>query len=165
MARHKLGLDFLARADFDRAVKWRRAHPNLPAPYPTELDAFQAEAQALLDGPGSSCPPTCSPRTASMRAPRGKKRPGSRSMDHSEGHARRLMDLFPLPPCRCGADYFRKRGAAGWNPASSRASKARADGPFAALKIVPLPLLSFATRWLRGVSLGGFAVSAMVFCF
>jgi tetratricopeptide (TPR) repeat protein len=56
MARHKLGLNFLGRADFDRAVKWRRDHPNLPAPYPTELDAFQAEAQALLDGPALELP-------------------------------------------------------------------------------------------------------------
>ena len=56
MARHKLGLNFLARADFDRAVKWRRDHPILPAPYPAELDAFQAEAQTLLDGPAVELP-------------------------------------------------------------------------------------------------------------
>ena len=50
MARHKLGQIARAQHDFDRAVLWRRDHPDLSAPYPTELDAFQAEAQALLGG-------------------------------------------------------------------------------------------------------------------
>jgi hypothetical protein len=52
MARHRLGQIDLARADFDGALKWRREHPNLATPrWNEELDAFQAEARALLDGP------------------------------------------------------------------------------------------------------------------
>jgi WD40 repeat protein/Tfp pilus assembly protein PilF len=52
MARYKLGEIARARADFDRAVQWRRDHPNLAQPgWSQELDAFQAEAQALLNGP------------------------------------------------------------------------------------------------------------------
>jgi hypothetical protein len=34
-----------------QAVRWRRDHPKLPAQHFTELDAFQAEAQALLNRP------------------------------------------------------------------------------------------------------------------
>jgi serine/threonine protein kinase/WD40 repeat protein len=56
MARHRLGEVARARADFDRAVRWRRDHLNLPWQYRTELDAFQAEAQALLDGPPAELP-------------------------------------------------------------------------------------------------------------
>ncbi len=45
------------RADFDRAVEWRRHHPNLPDPrWSHELDDFQAEARDLLDGPASELP-------------------------------------------------------------------------------------------------------------
>jgi serine/threonine protein kinase/WD40 repeat protein len=57
MARFKLGQITQARADFDRAVKWRRDHPNLTQPgWSDELDAFQAEARALLDGPPAELP-------------------------------------------------------------------------------------------------------------
>jgi serine/threonine protein kinase/WD40 repeat protein/Tfp pilus assembly protein PilF len=56
MARYKLGQIARARADFDRAVQWRHDHPNQPAQWSTELDAFQAEVQALLDGPPFELP-------------------------------------------------------------------------------------------------------------
>jgi tetratricopeptide (TPR) repeat protein len=57
MARFKLGQIDRARADLDRAVKWRRDHPNLTQPgWDEELDAFQAEARALLDGPPAELP-------------------------------------------------------------------------------------------------------------
>jgi serine/threonine protein kinase/WD40 repeat protein len=57
MARHKLGEVARARPDFDRALTWRRDHPNPAQPgWSEELDAFQAEAQALLDGPPSGLP-------------------------------------------------------------------------------------------------------------
>jgi hypothetical protein len=37
----------------DRAVRWRREHPNLADPdRPKELDLFRAEAEAVLAGPG-----------------------------------------------------------------------------------------------------------------
>jgi hypothetical protein len=52
MARFKIGQIDRAHADFDRAVTWRRDHPN-PAQtgWSQELDAFQAEAQAVLARP------------------------------------------------------------------------------------------------------------------
>jgi hypothetical protein len=57
MARFKLGQIAQARADFDRAVKWRLDHPNLIQPgWSDELDAFQAEARALLDGRPAELP-------------------------------------------------------------------------------------------------------------
>jgi hypothetical protein len=57
MARYRLGRVAAARADFDRAVKWRRDHPNPAQPgWAEELDAFQAEARALLDGPSPELP-------------------------------------------------------------------------------------------------------------
>jgi tetratricopeptide (TPR) repeat protein len=56
MARFQLGQIARARADSDRAVKWRRDHPNLPAQWSAELDAFQAEALALLNGPPPELP-------------------------------------------------------------------------------------------------------------
>jgi serine/threonine protein kinase/WD40 repeat protein/tetratricopeptide (TPR) repeat protein len=56
MARYCLGRVGEAHADFDRAVRWRRDHPNLPAQWLAELNAFQAEAQALLDGPPLELP-------------------------------------------------------------------------------------------------------------
>jgi hypothetical protein len=52
MARYRLGRVAETRADFDRAVRWRRDHPNPAQPgWSEELEAFQAEARALLDGP------------------------------------------------------------------------------------------------------------------
>jgi hypothetical protein len=57
MVRYRLGEVALARADLDRAVRWRRDHPNpIRRGWPEELDAFQGEAQALLDGPPSDLP-------------------------------------------------------------------------------------------------------------
>jgi tetratricopeptide (TPR) repeat protein len=57
MARFKLGQIALARADFDRAVNWRRDHPNRAQPgWSEDLDAFHAEAKALLDGPPPELP-------------------------------------------------------------------------------------------------------------
>jgi WD40 repeat protein/tetratricopeptide (TPR) repeat protein len=57
MARFKLGQIARARADFDHAKKWRRDHPNLTQPgWSGELDAFQAEARALLGGPPPELP-------------------------------------------------------------------------------------------------------------
>jgi tetratricopeptide (TPR) repeat protein len=56
MARYKLGQIAEGRLDFDRAVQWRRDHPNQPAQYATELDAFQAEAEALLNAPPLELP-------------------------------------------------------------------------------------------------------------
>jgi WD40 repeat protein/Flp pilus assembly protein TadD len=51
MARYRLGQIARARADFDRAVSWRRDHPNpIQTGWTEDLDAFQAEARALLDG-------------------------------------------------------------------------------------------------------------------
>jgi tetratricopeptide (TPR) repeat protein len=52
MARHKLGQAARARASFDRALLWRRDHQDLLGGQSSaELDGFQAEAQAILDGP------------------------------------------------------------------------------------------------------------------
>jgi tetratricopeptide (TPR) repeat protein len=56
MARHRLGRVAEARVDFDRALKWRRDHPNPSARWTAELDTFQAEARALLDGPPAELP-------------------------------------------------------------------------------------------------------------
>jgi Flp pilus assembly protein TadD len=57
MAHHRLGHAVQARACFDPAVQWRRNHPNPPQPtWNEELDAFQAEARALLDGPPIDLP-------------------------------------------------------------------------------------------------------------
>ena len=51
MARQKLGQAARARDDFDRAVRWRREHANMNnARWLTELDAFRAEAEAVLAG-------------------------------------------------------------------------------------------------------------------
>jgi eukaryotic-like serine/threonine-protein kinase len=58
MARHKLGQIPQARADFDRAVRWRREHPNLPHSFWYEdLDRFRAEAEVLLDAASAELPP------------------------------------------------------------------------------------------------------------
>ncbi len=48
MAHHKLGQADRARASLDRALRWRREHPNLPGQWTEELNMFQAEAEALL---------------------------------------------------------------------------------------------------------------------
>jgi serine/threonine protein kinase/WD40 repeat protein len=57
MARFKRGEIARARVDFERAVQWRRDHPNLTQPgWNEDLDAFQAEARALLDGPPPELP-------------------------------------------------------------------------------------------------------------
>jgi serine/threonine protein kinase/WD40 repeat protein len=57
MARYRLGQVVQAGADFDRAMKWKRDHPNPSQPgWAEELDSFQAEARALLDGPHPELP-------------------------------------------------------------------------------------------------------------
>jgi tetratricopeptide (TPR) repeat protein len=57
MARHRLGQTARARADFDRAVNWRRDHPNpTQSGWSQEFDSFQAEAQAVLDAPPPDLP-------------------------------------------------------------------------------------------------------------
>jgi serine/threonine protein kinase/WD40 repeat protein/tetratricopeptide (TPR) repeat protein len=56
MARQRLGQSARARADFDRAVNWRREHRQLPAQSVEELNAFQAEAQQLLSEPPVELP-------------------------------------------------------------------------------------------------------------
>jgi serine/threonine protein kinase/tetratricopeptide (TPR) repeat protein len=51
MARFRIGQVDQARADFERAVQWRRDHPRVPQPgWNEQLDAFQAEARAFLAG-------------------------------------------------------------------------------------------------------------------
>ena len=50
MARYKLGQIARGRADLDRALRWRREHPNPAGPgWSEELNMFQAEAEALLN--------------------------------------------------------------------------------------------------------------------
>jgi tetratricopeptide (TPR) repeat protein len=56
MTRRQLGQTARARAEYDRALRWRRDHSNLPAPWIAELDAFQAEAEAVLATPGDELP-------------------------------------------------------------------------------------------------------------
>ena len=57
MARHKLGQVARARADFNRALQWRRDNPKLSqSGWASELDAFQAEAEAALADPGVEWP-------------------------------------------------------------------------------------------------------------
>jgi tetratricopeptide (TPR) repeat protein len=56
MARHRLGDAGAARADFDRALRWIEAHPNLRPEWIAELRAFRAEAEALLAGPAGELP-------------------------------------------------------------------------------------------------------------
>ncbi len=52
MARHKLGQVDRARADLNRALRWRREHPNPAGPgWSEELNMFQAEAEAILNAP------------------------------------------------------------------------------------------------------------------
>jgi serine/threonine protein kinase/WD40 repeat protein/tetratricopeptide (TPR) repeat protein len=57
LARRRLGHVTEARADFDRALLWRRDHPNLSqSGWAPELDAFQAEAEAALADPKPDLP-------------------------------------------------------------------------------------------------------------
>jgi tetratricopeptide (TPR) repeat protein len=57
MARSKIGRTGAARADFDRAVKWRRVNPTPRGPgWNEELDEFQGEAQAMLEGFAAELP-------------------------------------------------------------------------------------------------------------
>jgi serine/threonine protein kinase/WD40 repeat protein len=56
MARHQLGQIVRASADFASAVQWRREYSNLPAGWAAELDAFQAEAEAVLAMPADELP-------------------------------------------------------------------------------------------------------------
>jgi serine/threonine protein kinase/WD40 repeat protein/Tfp pilus assembly protein PilF len=57
MARCKLGQVAQARADFERAIRWRRSHPKPGGEgWAEELDAFQAESEALLDRAGLALP-------------------------------------------------------------------------------------------------------------
>jgi hypothetical protein len=56
MARYKLRQFEQARADSDRAVKWRQGHRNLPDQYNADLDAFEVEARSIMDGPASVLP-------------------------------------------------------------------------------------------------------------
>jgi serine/threonine protein kinase/WD40 repeat protein len=56
MARHKLRQFDQGRADFDRAIKWRQEHRKLPDWYRAVLDAFEAEARSVMDGPASVLP-------------------------------------------------------------------------------------------------------------
>jgi serine/threonine protein kinase len=57
MARFRLGQIDQARVDFDRALQWRRDHPDFSqSGWNEELDAFQAEALAVLNGPPLDLP-------------------------------------------------------------------------------------------------------------
>jgi serine/threonine protein kinase/WD40 repeat protein/Flp pilus assembly protein TadD len=56
MVRHRLGRTGAARADFEAAVRWRRAHADLTPTRLRELDAFQAEAEAVLASLPSELP-------------------------------------------------------------------------------------------------------------
>jgi WD40 repeat protein/tetratricopeptide (TPR) repeat protein len=57
MARSKFGDALGARADFDRAVRWQREHPNPSQPrWSAQLNEFRAEAEAALTGPGPDWP-------------------------------------------------------------------------------------------------------------
>ncbi len=50
MARHKLGQMDRARADLNRAIRWRSEHPNPSQPgWSEELNMFQAEAEELVN--------------------------------------------------------------------------------------------------------------------
>jgi hypothetical protein len=50
MVRFQLGQITQAHADFDRASSWPRGHPDAPMGWNESLDAFEAEARALLAG-------------------------------------------------------------------------------------------------------------------
>jgi tetratricopeptide (TPR) repeat protein len=56
MAHHRLGHRDVARACFDRAVRWVRDSRNLTEQYARELTAFRAEAESVLAGSGGELP-------------------------------------------------------------------------------------------------------------
>jgi len=56
MARHRLGDRAAARADFDRALRWLKEHPNQAPHDLTELSGFRSEAEAVLAGPPGEMP-------------------------------------------------------------------------------------------------------------
>jgi serine/threonine protein kinase/WD40 repeat protein/tetratricopeptide (TPR) repeat protein len=58
MAHHRLGHATLARACFDRAVRWLSERKNLPAQHVTELTSFRTEAEVVLalNGPPPELP-------------------------------------------------------------------------------------------------------------
>jgi serine/threonine protein kinase/WD40 repeat protein/Flp pilus assembly protein TadD len=57
MAHHRLGQTTQARADFDRALRWRREHPTLAQlGWSEELDQFRAEAEEVLAGASGLLP-------------------------------------------------------------------------------------------------------------
>jgi WD40 repeat protein/tetratricopeptide (TPR) repeat protein len=57
MSRHKLGQAAEARADLDRALRWRREHPNPPQRgWSADLDKFEAEAEELFNAPLPALP-------------------------------------------------------------------------------------------------------------
>ncbi|MGC8638523.1 MAG: protein kinase domain-containing protein [Isosphaeraceae bacterium] len=71
MAHHRLGQIERARADLDRALRWRREHPNLSGQWTEELNMFQGEAQAVLAGPAGELPDDVfdGPKSPSVPAP------------------------------------------------------------------------------------------------
>ncbi len=56
MARQRLGQTARARADFDRALRWRRERPEQSQQTTHEFNAFQAEAEAILADPPGELP-------------------------------------------------------------------------------------------------------------
>jgi tetratricopeptide (TPR) repeat protein len=57
MARHQLGQIAQANADFKRALKWRQEYQKRTHPrWDKELDSFQAEARAMLEGQTADLP-------------------------------------------------------------------------------------------------------------
>jgi eukaryotic-like serine/threonine-protein kinase len=57
MAHHRLRAAAAARADYDRAVRWLDAHPNLDARRLAELNALREEALGVLAGSADELPP------------------------------------------------------------------------------------------------------------
>jgi WD40 repeat protein/Flp pilus assembly protein TadD len=56
MARHRLGDSAAARAEFDRAVRWLDAHPDMDPRWTADLKSFRTEAEAVLAGPAGELP-------------------------------------------------------------------------------------------------------------
>ena len=100
MARHRLGQTVQARADFDRALRWRQEHPRQPPQWANELDAFQAEAEAVLAGPPGELPadvfaPSASDLVAVLRTlPDGRSVAAPRRPDRPP-LGRRRRDVQP----------------------------------------------------------------------